>query len=171
MPKVTFTWPHSSGGYGCKTPGDLSGDYYPAAEYEAVVAKLKALLIALEVREIDDLMAKTYEYFSKLGEVIKDNIVERDIKIMTLRENYEAVVAELERVKKSSCDIKELKKIVTERDRLFEIAYPDGPAADAAIPCSRFVEVRNERDRLKAALEFVWDRIEQAIAAAEDVLK
>ena len=56
------------------------------------MAKLKALLIALEVREIDDLMTKTYEYFSTLGEVIKDNIVERDIEIMTLQDEREKLI-------------------------------------------------------------------------------
>jgi regulator of replication initiation timing len=36
--------------------------------------RLMALLAALEVKEIGDLMNKTPEHFKKLGEVIKDNI-------------------------------------------------------------------------------------------------
>jgi len=63
----------------------------------ALRANLMALLTALEVKEIDDLMTKNQEYFSKLGEVIKDNITDRDIKITTLRERLARLVEAAER--------------------------------------------------------------------------
>ena len=49
-----------------------------------------------------------------------------------------------------TCKVNELtealSEVTAERDRLFELAYPDGPESDAAIPCSRYRELE---DRLK----------------------
>lgn len=67
------------------------------ADNAALRANLMALLTALEVKEIDDLMTKNQEYFSKLGEVIKDNITDRDIKIITLRERLARLVEYLQK--------------------------------------------------------------------------
>lgn len=41
MKTVRFTYPHPSGGYGCNTPGDCSGEYVPAAVARELLAALK----------------------------------------------------------------------------------------------------------------------------------
>lgn len=112
--------------------------FYRKAEADAEISKI------MKIAYPDGPMADAAVAMSRYEPLLKS---EREI-----RDKLARLEAEIERVKKSSCDIKELKRVIAERDRLFEIAYPDGPAADAAIPCSRFVEVRDERDRLKAEL-------------------
>ena len=59
------------------------------ADNAALRQQLSALLVSLEVKEIDDLMRQTPEHFAKLGEVIKDNITERDVKIIDLLQKIE----------------------------------------------------------------------------------
>ena len=73
--------------YDCGAHKDLSGDYYPAADYEALEAKLNALLVGLQVREIEDLKTKTPEHFAKIAECIADDSQEKAAKIMHLEAN------------------------------------------------------------------------------------
>jgi predicted nucleic acid-binding Zn-ribbon protein len=40
---VEFTYPHSTGGYGCKTPGSMAGKYYSASDYNRLSDELKIL--------------------------------------------------------------------------------------------------------------------------------
>lgn len=50
---------------------------------------------------------------------------------------------------------RQLAAVTAERDRLFELAYPDGPAEDAAMPCSRYRELEAELDRLIGAINSI----------------
>ena len=54
------------------------------AEIAKVTSQLDALLIGLEVKEIDELKTKSPEYFSKLAECIADNSQEKSAEIAAL---------------------------------------------------------------------------------------
>ena len=60
------------------------GPYVLYKDYEALEAKLDALLIGLQVKEITDLKTKSPEHFKKLAECIADDSQEKSAKIMHL---------------------------------------------------------------------------------------
>ena len=43
---------------------------------------------------------------------------------------------------------RQLAEVEAERDRLFKLAYPDGPEGDAGVSAKRFMAVEAERNRL-----------------------
>ena len=76
------------------------GEYVLYSDYEALEAKLDALLIGLQVREIPDLKTKSPEHFAKIAECIADDSQENAAKIMHL----ETKLAALEKVSQRLVD-------------------------------------------------------------------
>ena len=56
---------------------------------------------------------------------------------------------------------RQLAEVTAERDRLSALAWPDGPAGDAAMPCSRYRELEAERDGLEVDRNNLHDAISQ----------
>ena len=52
-------------------------------------------------------------------------------------------------------------EIEAERDRLFEIAYPDGPQADAAVPMSRYEPLLKSERKLRDRLVILEAEVER----------
>ena len=67
----------------CHFPND-NGEWVHYSDYEALEAKLDALLIGLQVKEIADLKTKSPEHFTKLAECIADDSQEKSAKIIHL---------------------------------------------------------------------------------------
>ena len=105
-----------------------------------------------------------------------------DVEIADLRRQ----LADLEQSEEFlTCKVNELTEalaeVTAERDRLFELAYPDGPAGDAVLSCKRHMEILARLEAKLAALveaakevarisdrkHDAWDALKEAIDAAE----
>lgn len=73
---------------------DHEGMWVTYYDYEALEAKLDALLNGLQVKEIQDLKTKSPEHFAKIAECIADDSQEKAAKIIHL----EAKLAALEKL-------------------------------------------------------------------------
>ena len=87
----------------CHFPNDKC-EWVHYSDYEALEAKLDALLIGLQVKEIPELKTKSPEHFAKLAECIADDSQEKAAKIMHLEAKLAALVDELKHMAKQKLE-------------------------------------------------------------------
>src|SRR5574343_311951 len=94
-------------------------------------ANLLSLLRAIEVKEIDDIMTKNEEHFKKLGEVIKDSIVEKIMEINRLTRLGEERHIRAKDTEK--CLMEHVERLQAENERLLR-CLADYPAGNQTEP-------------------------------------